>query len=294
MLIARVQFTPWDKTYYFTVGDLDLKIGDKVIVRTEIGTDIGRVIEVKEINQEEEEKILAQKKIIPVDDESGNATIGEDGKEKKEIKPVIRKAGRADLDKMPSKQEKQKTLDYCKKAIDKLGLSMKLVDVRFSFDASRLTFAFISDSRVDFRELAKDLTRHFGRTVRLQQIGIRDEARLKGDVGHCGRVLCCRKFLCELSSITSDMAEVQQCAHRGSDRISGVCGRLMCCLGYEESGYKEMVLKFPPLGAKVNVDGKRGIVVGHHILKNTVDVEFAGESGENRTVMEVDLGRNKK
>jgi cell fate regulator YaaT (PSP1 superfamily) len=291
MLIARVQFTPWDKTYYFSIGDLDLKNGDKVIVKTELGTDIGQILEIKEISNEELDTFLNQKKNIITDENSNNENSDE---EKRELKPIIRKAGRTDLDKMPDKQEKQKTLDYCKKAIEKLGLAMKLVDVRFSFDASRLTFAFISDSRVDFRELAKDLTRHFGRTVRLQQIGIRDEARLKGDVGHCGRVLCCRKFLCELSSITSDMAEVQQCAHRGSDRISGVCGRLMCCLGYEAGGYKDMALKFPPLGAKVNVDGKRGIVVGHHILKNSVDVEFSSGNGESKTVMEVDLGRNKK
>jgi cell fate regulator YaaT (PSP1 superfamily) len=291
MLIARVQFTPWDKTYYFNVGELELKNGDKVIVKTEIGTDVGQIIEIKEISDNEVEKILAQKKFVQTDDDTAE---GEEVQQKKEIKLILRKAGRADLDKMPSKQEKQKTLDYCKKSIEKLGLSMKLVDVRFSFDASRLTFAFISDSRVDFRELAKDLTRHFGRTVRLQQIGIRDEARLKGDFGHCGRPLCCRKFLGELSSITSDMAEIQQCAHRGSDRISGICGRLMCCLSYEANSYKEMAMKFPPLGAKVNVDGKRGIVVGHHLLKNTVDVEFAGENGENRTVMEVDLGRHKK
>jgi cell fate regulator YaaT (PSP1 superfamily) len=143
------------------------------------------------------------------------------------------------------------------------------------------------------------LTRHFNKSIRLHQVGIRDEAKISGDCGHCGRQLCCKKFLKDLVSITSEMAEVQQCVHRGSDRLSGICGRLMCCLAYEEEGYREMFEKMPAIGAKVNVDGRRGLVVGHHMLKQTVDVEFDAEKGESvngsdKVVVEVDLNRNKK
>jgi len=186
-------------------------------------------------------------------------------------------------------------MDFCKKMASKHKLPMKLVDVHYSFDGSRLTFAFIADGRIDFRDLVKDLTRHFSRTIRLQQIGIRDEAKLIGDYGHCGRPLCCGRFLKDLTSISSEMAEIQQVAHRGSERISGICGRLMCCLAYEENGYEELAKKLPAIGTRVDVDGKKGVIVGHHVLKQSVDVKFPGENGEKgSTVAEVDLNRSKK
>lgn len=167
---------------------------------------------------------------------------------------------------------------------------MKLVDVHFSFVGNRVNFAFIADGRVDFRDLVKDLTSHFNKLIRLTQIGIRDEARFSGDCGHCGRQLCCRGFLRDFSSIGSDMAEAQQVIHRGSERISGCCGRLMCCLAYEYEGYKEMAAKLPPIGERISVDGKRGMVVGCHVLKQTVDVEI--ENGrDGRTIVEVDYNK---
>jgi cell fate regulator YaaT (PSP1 superfamily) len=129
--------------------------------------------------------------------------------------------------------------------------------------------------------------------IRLTQIGIRDEAKMRGDCGHCGRELCCRGFIRDFESITSEMAEAQQVVHRGSERISGVCGRLMCCLSYEQLGYREMAAKMPAIGQRVNVDGKRGVVAGVHVLKQTVDVEFTDQK-EGRTLLEVDLNRHKK
>lgn len=271
MKTVQIQFVPWDKPYNFDPADSVLTVGDFAVVKTELGIELGRVIGFKDIA------------------EQGT-------KEEREIKPVLRKAGVADLEKIPDKKQKKEALKYCKKVVERLQLAMKLVDVHFSFDGSRITFVFIADGRVDFRELVKDLTRHFNRTIRLQQIGIRDEAKLVGDYGHCGCQLCCKKFLSELSSITSEMAEVQQIAHRGSERLSGICGRLMCCLAYEQEGYKCMVEKMPIVGTKVNVDGKRGVVIGQHFLKNSVDVEFAADSGESggRTVTEVSLDRKKK
>ncbi|MFH1662013.1 MAG: regulatory iron-sulfur-containing complex subunit RicT [Candidatus Falkowbacteria bacterium] len=270
MKAVQIQFAPWDKIYNFDKGDSVLVDGDFVVVKTEIGTEVGKVIGFKTLDDDEIKKLG-------------------------EIKPIMRKATSTDLEKVFDDKQKNKALEYCKKVVNKLELPMKLVDVHSSFDGSNLTFAFIADGRVDFRDLVKELTRHFSRSIRLQQIGIRDEAKICGDYGHCGEPLCCKKFLKDLSSITSEMAEVQQIAHRGSERISGICGRLMCCLAYEQCGYKEMAEKLPKIGTKVDVDGKKGVIVGHHVLKQSVDVEFPPENGDKgRNIVEVDLNRNKK
>lgn len=269
MLIAQVQFAPWDKVYNFSTGGQELSSGDYVIVKTELGTELGKVVKLFK------------------DDEAG--------KEGREIKPVLRKADYEDIAKLPSPERKEEVMDFCREMIARHDLPMKLVDVHFAYDNNRYNFAFISDSRVDFRELVKDLAGRFSANIRLTQIGTRDEAKITGDCGPCGRELCCRGFLDEFSSITSEMAEAQQVVHRGSERISGMCGRLMCCLSYEYEGYKEMAGQLPPIGTKVNVDGARGVVIGHHILKQTVDVRIAGEKeGDRDTIISVDINRHKK
>lgn len=292
MKVVQIQFSPWDKIYNFDPNNLELEAGDSVVVKSELGTEIGRVVSFKEVDKKDLKAV--EKKTEPAELADG-VDLVEPGKEEteKEIKPVLRKATSLDLGKLVKEEDKNKAFSFCKKMIDKQGLPMKLVDVHFAFDGSRVTFAFIADGRIDFRELVKDLTRHFSKSIRLQQIGIRDEAKLMGDFGHCGRKLCCKKFLHNLESITSEMAERQQVVHRGSERISGICGRLMCCLAYEEVGYEELAKKLPPIGAKVNVDGKRGVVVGQHVLKQTVNVEFPGEKGEASSVVEVDINRDK-
>lgn len=269
MLIAQVQFAPWDKVYNFSTGGQELSSGDYVIVKTELGTELGKVVKLFK------------------DDEAG--------KEGREIKPVLRKADYEDIAKLPSPERKEEVMDFCREMIARHDLPMKLVDVHFAYDNNRYNFAFISDSRVDFRELVKDLAGRFSANIRLTQIGTRDEAKITGDCGPCGRGLCCRGFLDEFSSITSEMAEAQQVVHRGSERISGMCGRLMCCLSYEYEGYKEMAGQLPPIGTKVNVDGARGVIIGHHILKQTVDVRIAGEKeGDRDTIISVDINRHKK
>ena len=280
MKIAKIQFVPWDKSYYFSVGDVSVTVNDEVVVETELGMEIGNVIGIKEVN----EKDLAKE--IKGESEEGQSDIV--------VKPILRKASIDDLARKATKKEREEALEYAKEMKERLELQMKFVDVHFSLDKSRITLAFIADGRVDFRNLVKELTRHFGCSIRLQQIGIRDEARITGDCGHCGRPLCCRGFLKELSSITSEMADLQQCAHRGSERLSGACGRLMCCLAYENEGYECKMKKMPPIGTRVNVDGKRGTVVGHQVLKEAVKVEFPPEGDQGKTVVEVDLNRNKK
>ena len=269
MIIAQVQFAPWDKVYNFSVGGLELSVGDYVIVKTELGTELGKIMKIFK-------------------DEGAN-------KDNREIKPVLRKADYDDITKLPSAEAKEEVMEYCREMISKHNLPMKLIDVHFAYENNRYNFAFISDGRVDFRELVKDLAGRFNANIRLTQIGTRDEAKITGDCGPCGRGLCCRDFLDEFSSITSEMAEAQQVVHRGSERISGMCGRLMCCLSYEYEGYKEMAGQLPPIGTKVNVDGARGIVIGHHILKQTVDVRIAAEKeGDRDTIIQVDINRHKK
>lgn len=269
MLIAQVQFAPWDKVYNFSAGDLKLTAGDHVIVKTELGMELGRII-----------KMLSD---------------GSDAHSDREIKPVLRKAGYDDIARLPDANRKEEVMQYCQEMIVKHNLPMKLIDVHFAYEGNRFNFAFVSDNRVDFRELVKDLAGRFNANIRLTQIGTRDEAKITGDCGPCGRGLCCREFLDDFSSITSEMAETQQVVHRGSDRISGMCGRLMCCLSYEFEGYRDMAGQLPPIGTKVNVDGTRGVVVGHHILKQVVDVRIAGDKpGDRGVVIQVDINRNKK
>lgn len=263
MKIAQIQFAAWDKVYDFSLGEVKAAKEDYVIVETELGQELGRISRIVEA--------------------PGNA----------EIKPVIRKASYDDVARLASDEKKKEALDFCHEMAEKHGLNMKLIDVHFSYTGNRLNFAFVSEGRVDFRNLVKDLAAKFNANIRLTQIGTRDEAKMCGDCGPCGRGLCCREFLCDFSSITSEMAEAQQVVHRGSERISGMCGRLMCCLSYEYIGYKEMDGELPPIGTKLVINGSQGLVVGHHILKQTVDVKINPERADERPIIiEMDPKRN--
>lgn len=273
MKIAQIQFAPWDKVYNFSAEDIKIKRGDYAVVETELGEELGKVL-------------LIQERELKADELAGA---------EKALKAIKRIASLRDLDKIADNDKKNAALEVCRDFVTKRGLDIKLVDVNFSFTGNRINFAFVADGRVDFRDLVKDLTSHFNAQIRLTQIGTRDEARFSGDCGPCGKILCCKGHVREFFSITSDMAEAQQVVHRGSERISGMCGRLMCCLSFEYDGYKEMAGNLPPVGTKVNVDGARGVVVGHHILKQSVDVKFPGnKEGERDFVLEVDINRHKK
>lgn len=291
MRLVQVQFSPWDKKYNFDPADTDVKVGDQVIVKTELGVELGKIVGWQDLP---DIKIKAKAENGAADGLLVSLTSSQQaGLGLTEIKKIIRKAESADLKKLPDEKQKKKDFAYCKKIIDKYQLPMKLVDVHYSFDESRMTFPFIADSRIDFRELVKDLTKHFNRSIRLQQIGIRDEARFCGGFGHCGRSLCCARFLGDLNSITSEMAELQQCVHRGSERISGVCGRLMCCLAYEEDGYKKLAENLPLLDSQVKVEGRPGRIVARYILKQTVKVLLDEGNGEASGVVEVEAAKVK-
>ncbi len=237
-----VRFHIQDKIYDFDQVDFIVARGDKVIVETDQGVEMGTVVYAdKDVKEETLEAPL---------------------------KPILRKATTSDIDKMDKYNEKKKeAVDYFREAIEKYDLPMKPVDAHFAFDGSKITMFFTAESRVDFRELVKDLTRRFQKSIRLQQVGIRDVAKELGGIGMCGREVCCSVWLEDMSSITTDMARLQQMAHRGSERISGLCGRLMCCLSYEAEFYMEMSKQMPELDAIVTSPQGKGKVVDLNVLK---------------------------
>jgi cell fate regulator YaaT (PSP1 superfamily) len=249
MRIAAIQFHPWDKIYNFEAGSQDYMVGDYVVVETKMGIELGKIVGFDEMSDEDMKKMPEP------------------------MRPITRKANKEDLEKaLQLKKNKVRAFDECKAMIKKNNLPIKLVDVHFSFDDSRVTFAFIADGRVDFRELLKDLNKVFKKNIRLQQIGIRDEMKINGDTGACGRNLCCQTFYKDLGNVTSDLADLQQVAHRGSERLSGVCGRLKCCLNYEKDLYNSLADKLPLIGEQVKTPHGKGQVISWHVLKQTVDV----------------------
>ena len=263
MRIIEVQFAPWDQGYFFKPADeegglLSLGRGDRVVARTLVGIDLGLVIEAGE--------------------------LAEAAEGPGEIKPVSRQATGDDLlHHLELNKDKEARLAFCGGLVKKYQLDMKLVDCQQSFDGQRLVFAFIADGRIDFRDLAKELTKKYSLVVRLHQIGVRDEARFKGDMGPCGKPLCCKMHLKELGNVTTDYAKCQQIAHRGSERLSGVCDRLKCCLRYEQAVYEELGRKFPAIGSVMKTQKGSGEVIFWHTLKGTVDVNL-GTAGEPNIV----------
>jgi len=196
----------------------------------------------------------------------------------------IRKATEKDLEKLEKLNKvAQENMVECRKRIEKFKLPMQLVDADLSFDEKKLTFYFAAPERVDFRILVSDLVHTFKKTIRLQQIGARDEARYLGGIGRCGQGLCCKKFLKgNLESVTLDMAYDQNLAQMGSNRVTGVCGKLMCCLKYELEEYREVKKKMPKFGEKITTKDGQGVVISHNILKKTYSVRL-----ENNNVVEV-------
>jgi len=189
---------------------------------------------------------------------------------------IVRKATERDEEMYENnKGKKGEILKLSKSEIKRLGLNMKLVDVHVSLDGSSAVILFTADERVDFRELVKNLSKIFHRSVRMHQVGSRDEARKLGGCGVCGRDLCCLRFPGSLPSISIDMARVQQVAHRGSERISGVCGRLMCCLSYEAAQYQQMLVGMPELRSSVKTSEGKGEVMELNVLTGDVKIRMA-------------------
>ena len=271
MQVVKVQFHPADREYFFQPifsenGHQDIKIGNQVIVETDLGQDLGVIKDIVDHQPKEQTKAT---------DENQVAEVG------LEIKPMLRPAGRSDLNKLKSQERKYPAyIKKCQSLCKKYELDMKLVSVAESLDGVRLTFYFISDTRVDFRALVKDLVKIFHKKIRLQQIGVRDEAKISGDYGSCGLPLCCRNWLKTLGSVNAEYIKDQELLHRGNERLSGICGRLKCCLRYEEETYKYSLEKLPKVGEQIKTKAGTGEVITVHPLKQTVDLKI------NETIVE--------
>lgn len=210
--VAGVRFKPAGKIYYFDSEHLDLLAGDKVIVETIRGIEYGSVV-IGKRDVSEEQLVLPLKK-------------------------VIRRATEEDKSVYEINQQKEaEALEICKEKVKEHGLSMRLIDVEYTFDRGKIIFYFTAENRVDFRELVKDLASIFKTRIELRQIGVRDEAKMLGGIGTCGRVLCCHKFLGEFEPVSIRMAKEQNLSLNPA-KISGICGRLMCCLKYESELYE--------------------------------------------------------
>lgn len=253
--VIGVRFRHAGKVYYFDPGEFEIKKGDKVIVETARGIEYGEVV----LGIHE----VSEKQVVPP------------------LKAVIRLATAKDEETEQRNKEKEKdALEICQKKIEKHQLEMKLLDCEYTFDNNKILFYFTADGRVDFRELVKDLAAVFRTRIELRQIGVRDETKIIGGIGICGRPLCCHTHLTEFVPVSIKMAKEQNLSLNPT-KISGVCGRLMCCLKHEEAAYEELNGKLPNIGDTVTTpDGLHGEVASVTVLKQTVRVIVSTEDDE--------------
>ncbi len=245
--VIGVRFRSGGKVYYFGPGKLDIKSGDHVIVETARGVEYGYVV-------------------------LGNREV-EDEKVVQPLKSVIRMATGEDKAREESNRKKEKdAFGICQEKIRKHGLEMKLIDVEYTFDNNKILFYFTADGRIDFRELVKDLASVFKTRIELRQVGVRDETKIVGGVGICGRELCCHSYFSEFIPVSIRMAKEQNLSLNPT-KISGVCGRLMCCLKNEEETYEYLNSKLPNVGDFVTTDdGLKGEVQSVNVLRQQVKV----------------------
>lgn len=256
--IVGVRFKKTGKVYYFNPLDIALEVNDYVVVETARGLEMGQVVIAPH-------QVVASEVVEP-------------------LKPVLRKASPGDVERAQTFEAKEReALAECSKLIAQLHLPMKLLSAEYNFDGSRLTLYFSAAERVDFRELVRQLSGRLRVRVELRQMGPRDEAKLLGGCGRCGRTLCCSTFLGEFAPVSIRMAKEQNLPLNPM-KISGCCGRLMCCLGYESEHYHEMKAKLPKYGQWVSTAQGTAKVLGGNPLKETVLVEL-----ENQTSLELPL-----
>lgn len=246
--VVGVRFRNVGKVYYFSPNGLELKAKDKVIVETARGLECGEVT-------------FSNKNIS--DDELTS-----------QLKPVLRIANENDLRTVSENEAKEKAaFDICLKKIEAHNLKMKLVDVEYTLDRNKILFYFTADGRVDFRELVKDLASVFRTRIELRQIGVRDESKMLGGLGVCGRPFCCNTFLGEFQPVSVKMAK-EQSLSLSPVKISGTCGRLMCCLKYEQEAYDHLLRVTPKNGAIVDTPEGRGTVIDFNLLTGILKVRL--------------------
>lgn len=262
--VISVKFKNRGKSYYFAPNGKVVRTGEQVIVETSKGLEIA-------------------------DCARGNHMV-EDTAVIQPLRPVVRVATKDDLRVAKiNKQREKEAYEICRKKIAEHGLDMKLVDVECNFEGNKTMFFFTSDGRVDFRELVKDLAGIFRNRIELRQIGVRDEAKMLGGLGICGRPFCCSKFLNDFQPVSTKMAKMQSMSLNPS-KISGSCGRLMCCLRYEQEAYEELVKNVPKQGAFVETPTGYGIVTQVNLLRQLVKVKLDGEGEDTlRTFRAVEV-----
>ena len=256
--VVEIKFDDEDKKYIFDSNNINFIKGDYVICNSEKGIRFGQAIS----------------SIYEVDDDD----IGLD------LDIVLRKADSKDIKtNEKNKQESIEALNDARLISESLDLNMRIIDSNFNFDRSQLLFHFLSDNRVDFRELAKKLAQKYHTRIELRQIGVRDKAKMVGGLGPCGRFLCCSTFLTDFNSVSINMAKNQMLALNPT-KINGICGRLLCCLGYEDEIYTEIKNDLPSIGQTFKNDDVEGIVLSLNILKKTITVET-----KNKSIVEVQV-----
>ena len=253
--VIGVRFRRAGKVYFFDPAGLDIKKDDNVIVETARGVEYGRVV-LGPKNVEEEKVIQPLKEVMRI------ATPEDDKREENNWK------------------KEKDAYQICLQKIAKHGLEMKLIEAEYTFDNNKVLFYFTADGRIDFRELVKDLASVFKTRIELRQVGVRDETKIVGGIGICGRTLCCNTYLTEFAPVSIRMAKEQNLSLNPT-KISGACGRLMCCLKNEEEAYEELNSKLPTVGDTVTTpDGNRGEVQSVSVLKQLVKVIITLENDE--------------
>ncbi len=247
--VVGVRFKKAGKIYYFDPGELTIPTGEFVIVETVRGIEFGKVV-ISNKQVDENDIVLPLKKVIRIADAKDKMVVEE------------------------NKKAAQEAYHICLKKVEEHGLEMKLVDVEYTFDRNKVIFYFTADGRVDFRELVKDLAAIFRTRIELRQIGVRDEAKMLGGIGPCGRMLCCSTFLGDFDPVSIKMAKDQNLSLNPT-KISGLCGRLMCCLKYENDEYETAKEQLPDLGEYIETPHGLGRVVGLNILERILQVELS-------------------
>ena len=262
--VVGIRFRTAGKIYFFDPGKFTVKKGDHVIVETARGIEFGTAVsDAKEV---EEDKVIQP------------------------LKPVLRIANQRDVEQESANKEKEKeAYKVCLEKIRKHGLEMKLIDAEYTFDNNKVLFYFTADGRIDFRELVKDLAAVFKTRIELRQIGVRDETKIVGGIGICGRPLCCHTHLSDFIPVSIKMAKEQNLSLNPT-KISGVCGRLMCCLKHEEETYEELNRKLPGVGDFVTTDdGFKGEVQSVNVLRQLVKVVV--ENGDEKEIREYEASK---
>jgi cell fate regulator YaaT (PSP1 superfamily) len=249
--VVGVRFKKAGKIYYFDPGDLSIQKDEYVIVETVRGVEYGRVVTPRK-QVGDKDVVLPLKKVVRIADPKDRLIVEE------------------------NKAAAKEAYDVCSDKVNEHQLDMKLVDVEYTFDRNKVIFYFTADGRVDFRELVKDLAAIFRTRIELRQIGVRDEAKMLGGIGPCGRMLCCSTFLGDFDPVSIKMAKDQNLSLNPT-KISGLCGRLMCCLKYENDEYELAKEQLPDLGEMVMTPLGTGKVVGLNILGRVLQVDVAGQ-----------------